>query len=595
MKIFLRNRNNFIKLAAAIFLISCVMAIIVAVAGNVSGSYDENKTGEGSGIQEQNREGTDEIPEETGEPDMPEIPYALESFGGYLEELYREGRKTELDSNIISTRLSLKDAALLAERSPMLEHIRLYEEDELTINTGGICILAADVNGDGLEDIIEYGPDYNGDDANMLYIYLGREDDGFELSYSQPLFDTKVLWNDIIEVARYEEETYLLFRERVYGDWWKKEAAVVTAYWLFDGKPAGKLTLEYKCRDISVTITENEGAYDVSFLEEHRMSLYHVVNYWHCGVKYEYTDLYGSGETQTFEWEDEETYEVLMDGYVEKYMAQQEPYVVGRDVEWGYNITGMSHIYESDLNNDGIMEKYLKDVKELWLYENGFPRLGYSRGVPYITGEYYGNHEGRHGLMYYVESEGEETDFLKMCGLDIWEGEMTPQYFWVEQTDRGNVTYIAYQDGDEYRQHIEGYLIQGDEYKRVVSADYIPQIECIVSCEVLGEESDGVDYIIHCAKDRMSFELEWNEENEQNETINHNIRMLLEEESGKIDFQGREISTIGYHPIEATKAELVVDCLIYPENQWEPGPPCIRILINLVTGECRKIDYCVIY
>ena len=320
------------------------------------------------------------------------------------------------------------------------------------------------------------------------------------------------------------------------------------------------------------------------------MSLYHVANYEHCGVLYDYMDLYGSGETETIGWEGDEAYEVLMDGYVKKYMAQQEPYVVGRDVEWGYNITNMGHMYESDLNNDGVMEKYLKGVKELWLYDGGFPRIGYPLGVPYITGEYYGNHEGRHGLMYYVESEGEETDFLKMCGLDIWAGEMTPQYFWVEQTDRGNVTYITYQDGDEHRQHIEGYLIQGEGYKRVVSADYVPQIECNVSYEVPGEESDGVDYIIHRAKDKMSIELEWDEENGQNETINHNIRMLLEEESGKIDFQGREINTIGYRPIEATKVKLVVDCFIYPKNQWEPGPPCVRISIDLVTGECRKID-----
>ena len=130
-------------------------------------------------------------------------------------------------------------------------------------------------------------------------------------------------------------------------------------------------------------------------------------------------------------------------------------------------------MYECDLNNDGITERYLKAVKELWMYETGFPSIGYGwGGLPHITGEYYGIHEGRHGLMYYMESEGEETDFFKMCGLDIWAGEMTPQYFWVEQTDRGNVTYITYQDGEEHRQHIEGYLIQGMH----MSGSFLPNI-----------------------------------------------------------------------------------------------------------------------
>ena len=67
----------------------------------------------------------------------------------------------------------------------------------------------ADINGDGIDDVIGYGPDENGYSANMLNIYLGTEDGGVVLSYSRPLFDTWVKWTDTIEVVRYEEETYL--------------------------------------------------------------------------------------------------------------------------------------------------------------------------------------------------------------------------------------------------------------------------------------------------------------------------------------------------------------------------------------------------
>lgn len=608
MKIFPRHSNGFIKLAAAIFLISCTIGISLAVACIFSGNSYENITVEILGIREQDREGNDGRPEEPEKSEVSEVPYALERFGRYLEELYREGRRTELDSLVISRRLSLKDAALLAEKSPLLEHIRSYEENELMIITGGICLLAADVNGDGLEDLIEYGPDeeYRGS-ANMLNIYLGKEDGGVGLSYSQPLFSTRVQWNDIIEVARYGEETYLLFRDRSRGEYYSwEEEGVLAAYWLSDGRPMGKLNLDYICSDINVTITENAGAYDVGFLTENRLSLYHVAYKLHCDVQCDWLgSRHGSGETEINSWERKqeeafkEAYEVLCDRYVKKYRAQQQPYVEGwdGDPQVHYHITGMSNMYECDLNNDGIMEKYLKGVKELWMYETGFSTIGYSMGLPHITGEYYGIHEGRNGLMYYIESEGEETDFLKMCGLDIWAGEMTPQYFWVEQTDRGNVTYITYQDGDEHRQRIEGYLIQGDMYERVICAEYVPELECRVSYKVMGKEPDGVDYLVHLAKDSKSFELEWEEENGQKGSINRNIRALLEEKMETVALQkgeDRERMTVYYHPIEATREQFVVDCMIFFNNPHNTSAmnctSYFRVSIDLITGECREID-----
>ena len=97
-----------------------------------------------------------------------------------------------------------------------------------------------------------------------------------------------------------------------------------------------------------------------------------------------------------------------------------------------------------------------------------------------------------------------------MCGLDIWERELTPQYFWVEQTEMDNITYITFQDENEHKQYIEGYFIQGDSYERVISAEYIPSIECSIDYEVI-EESDNIGYIVHLSKDRKSLEFEWND------------------------------------------------------------------------------------
>lgn len=613
MKEFPRRKNRFIILVSAIFFVFCAIGICFAVAYLFRENRKEVKVGKSSETQTQEWEGEDEEsqgPEERAKLQEPvgteseKIPSALENFGKYLEELYREGRRTELDSQVISRRLSLKEAALMAEGAPLLEHIKAYEEDELMIVTGGICILAADVNGDGQEDLIEYGPDAeNADTANMLNIYLGQEGGRFELSYSQPLFSTMVEWSDIIEVVRHEEETYLLFRDRTrseYSGW--KEEGVLAAYWLLGGRPMGKLNLDYICSDVNMTVTESAGVWDASFLTENRLSLYHVDYRQHCKVECDWLgSKHGSGETEIFPRQDEETnddYEVLCDGYVRKYRAQQEPYAGewAGDPQWHYNITGMTTMYESDLNNDGVTEKYLKAVKALWMCESGFLSLGYSSDLPHITGEYYGIHEGRYGLMYYIESEGEETDFFKMCGLDIWAGEMTPLYFWVEQTERGNVTYISYQDGDEHRQCMEGYLIQGDSYERVLCAEYVPQIECSVSYKAM-DESDGVDYIICRARDRRSFELEWEDENELQESVNCNIKVLLEEKMGNEAFLEEEewkYMTVRYHPVEATMEKLVVDCMIF-YNDPNNTPAMdhsqnFRVSINLETGKCGEAE-----
>lgn len=57
----------------------------------------------------------------------------------------------------------------MADGSPLLEHLEGYTRDMPNINSRGICVLTADVDGDGLEDVIEYGPEWDGEEANMLF------------------------------------------------------------------------------------------------------------------------------------------------------------------------------------------------------------------------------------------------------------------------------------------------------------------------------------------------------------------------------------------------------------------------------------------
>ena len=308
--------------------IVCIISIMASVACNHTGADtntgndERNKLGiEDSCIQESSSVKNTEIALEETKP-VPKMD-ALENFGRYLEKIITEGRKTELDSQIISTRLNIEEAALLAEKSPLLEHIRYYAEDQLTIITGGICILTADINGDGIDDVIEYGPDENdyenGYRANMLNIYLGTEDGGVVLSYSQLLFDTRVKWTDTIEVVRYEEEAYLLFMDGVYHN---LRSLGINAYRISDGVPRDKLKLDYICSGVNVVIMDNKDAYDTGFLEENSVSLYHTANSYHCDISYSCGLVYyGSGETKG------ENSDELYDKYVEKYTAEQKPYV----------------------------------------------------------------------------------------------------------------------------------------------------------------------------------------------------------------------------------------------------------------------------
>lgn len=614
------KHNYFIMTATSILLMLCIIGIALS-----------EDTGDGEIVEHEEisvilEEGSvsvnDEISEKTDEPEKTEnteqadeagkteepekykeseIPYELESFGKYLELLYREGRRTELDDRIISEIVDHEKAAALAGKSPLLEHLGKKAEGKKIFATYECYAFTADVNGDGVEDVVEYGPygEIDGVDTCVVVIYLGMEGGGFTLSCSKPIFPiASPQFNDavIIDIVEYGGEAYLLFR---WGyDSSNEHQGRVTAYWISDGMLNGKLELNWECQDIEVTVTEREDGYNVGFLVTDRMRMYHAVNNEHCNIDLSEEDLWwdrcGGGEIMSsLDWkeENEEADKALWDGYVKKYTEEKMSYLEKYDEEIDDSgVYVMVDMYESDLNNDGITEKYVKKTGKLWLCDAVF---WYSMR-PFITGEYYGVHEGRQGLIYYMESGGEETDFLKICGLDIWGGEMTPQNFWVEKTEKGNVTYIAYQDGEEHRQLIEGYLIKGDEYERVVSAWYIPEIECSIDYMPV-DEPEGVGYVVYRSKDAKSFEMKWGESNDKEEMINRRIRELLEEAMGTIDLQGGKLGNVGYEPKEAEEEKFVADCTIYYSVPWREGQDeerflkDFRICIDTVTGECEGI------
>ena len=87
-----RHYNNFISVVAVLLFIICFTGIIITITYYTTENHKINASKKSSSVQQEMCENNNERPAES------EIPHALENFGKYLEEIYTEGRNTELDS-----------------------------------------------------------------------------------------------------------------------------------------------------------------------------------------------------------------------------------------------------------------------------------------------------------------------------------------------------------------------------------------------------------------------------------------------------------------------------------------------------------------
>ncbi len=522
----------------------------------------------------------------------------LEEFGQYIEQMCREGRRAEIDDYVISESISLEEAAVLSEKTPIMKYLKSYAENSFTIPTDGICIITADVNSDGIDDLIEYGPAddnalWNWEIANRLVIYLGKEDGSYELAYFQPVFDTEVGWTDLIEVLRYKDEVYLLFCGQ-------REQYKMTIYWLSEGIPCGKLIFSYQCTSVNVDLEEYDKDFNCDWLLSKSLEIYHTINYYHCNCR-TYDRLLNLGSAE-IEVSDEKRIKNLHDRYGEKEIAELNELL---DKYNGVKLSGTIPIGEStkplmsDIDNDGIWEEYIKLTGQAVVEESGMPERGLHRYYDVLPGEAEWMHSGRHGgksrLFYYMEKSGEETDFMKLCGLDIWMEGLVPQSFFVEETPRGNITYIVYQDINEFVQQIEGYLIKEGTYEKVVSLRYTPIMEFSFQYE-FKEEGAGnrITYVTCLTEDNKSVNIKWKENNGLEDKINQNIQRVIEKKMAEIDWEENLFLILDYFPIKATDEIFVMDYIIYYKVPWETvwdekHTEIFSMEVNLVTGECREI------
>ncbi len=511
----------------------------------------------------------------------------LEEFGKQIEQMCREGRRAEIDNYVISESLSMEEAALLAEKEPALKHMKEYLNllDE-------VCILFADINNDGIEDIIEYAPaqdryDMISELSNRIYTYLGNENEEYKLVYSQPLFDTKAEYDDIIQILLYENETYLLFSDQ-------EDQYKMTIYWLSEGIPCGRFEFEYQCIDVNAEVIKNEILN--SEIINKSMDIYHNINLNHCSCSRLNESLnYGNAETMIT---DERKIGELKAGYGKEEMAELSVLLKEYENAWLWMIPNAEIAFMGDINNDGNVEEYIKQTSSVWICDSSVlkTRQGRRYNVLFGNGEWKCNvrHGGKNRIFYYMKTGNEETDFKKLCGLDIWANELIPQYFLVDETPQGNITYIIYQDISEFEQRIEGYIIKEGTYEHVVSVKYTPVLECSSNYEF--GENKGVNYAIYRTEDQRSVRLAWiDEEEAPKEQINQNIRCMIEKKIAEIGEEECSFVYLGYWPIKATDEILILEYSIAYDipwgNEWDrKWTEIYSMEVDLITGECREID-----
>ena len=531
----------------AVFIL-CMAAVLALAAW---------KIGKEPGMPEHGERNRADAPEEQGDP--------MKAFGEFLEREYREGKKQDLGNYVISRRLTVGEAAALAEGSPVLAYMKGYYADPSLIPQSGLCILSADINFDGLEDLVEYVPAgeklswYKREvgTANRLVIYLGEEGGGYRLSYSQMLFPTECDVRGTIEVLEYGNEAYLLFSGKYTPGSLNNS---MTFYRLRDGIPCGKMDFTYRCRDMDVQVLWNTGVCDLTEWDGKWMDIYHGIDSYHCSCYAGSTEVRcGDAETEAGNGED--------------------------------TALGVPACFAGDIDNDGMPEVYARWTGPETEYLPDKSTGG--NGPELVLSHWGGSHGVRTRLFYYMGTSGGETDFRQMCGLDLWEGGLVPQWFWLKKTYTGNVTCVARQDKNGHEMRVDGYLIRYGTYKRVFSVRCVPEMECRTVYEYGGEGNTGFFFFL--SEDGMLC-MHMEGDGELQETVNRNIRDLFEGKMSGDDSAGGEFAYAEYWPAKVNGDVFYLDCAAVCSEENDAGEQRLwreeiwGLEINLLTGECREVE-----
>lgn len=516
-----------------------------------------------------NQEIMEEVSEKSAIVEATREVSALESFGNFYGRLLEEGRLEELKPYIISRPLSQDEVIALGE----YETLSYFKELGVgKYNARIVTVLEVDFDGDGKKDILECDLDNcipGLPDTNSLTLYR-MEGGDFTMMYSQPRFDRIGSSHaDEVLVVRYGGEVFLLCRT---GS--QVTSSETGIYWFRDWEPVGKCCVSSIWQSVKV-----EDKVDDSF--SNRKYMYEILiedvsaeaGYEDCAEKIckdapiiaseggspivnvyeahfvEKQDtlggyFWGSAEECLTEQVIKKEADGEINAFVERY-AGNSGITRETDAEtlsrfWAWN----GQMFQSDINNDGIMEMYVKRAGTSQLYD---------------TSKQY----DASGLGYYMESGGRKTDLMDMCGLDIWEGELIPRMFWVEEADGRNITFLVYQSADRWSFEIVGYDIDGGKYTEILKVGGHALVECTYEYEWKEEgKTEGLPYGVRMAYDDIEHVVLYGmEDREKQERINRAIEEWLRNEIENGRLQGNYADRrepAHYVLYRATEDELVV-------------------------------------
>ncbi len=510
------------------------------------------------------------------------LPTALEQFGAYLGELLTEGRWAELDRHVISRPIEWEEAADMAELDPAFEHFALYGKQRA--NSAGMLMAEADVDGDGIGDVIEYQPEVGGYRITVclqysMTIYAGRPEGGYKVMYSRPYLDAYALYTGRLAAVEYGDGIFLILEAHD-----PLSPHRVDVYQVDESGLSGRLRIDYERTGMDAGIE-----YCQSGMEEKAQELcMKAEEYYETLLRHPASIIGDAEEAIDAGTERYKLLERIDEQRREKYTDRYGTDDRGNGYTFGIVMSGSkAEAQRVDIDNDGEMEACAKA-------EHILGRMGGS-GRFYKTGELYGNgrHEGRKGLDYVIEDEGEGTDFKKLCGLDIWQGEYTPQAFWVNRCGEKNITFIAYADREYVGMRIEGYCIRNGGYERVLSVEYRPRIMCRLRYDRRKGNWDGgvVRYVVNMVfRGERKFPKIYGMEDEE---LQEEINGRLEEKLGaKIDDYLSEHQTKKYVGslcnVELASEKYVVLLYqpVYRFVSWDRGwGEYIYVGINLENGE----------
>lgn len=477
----------------------------------------------------------------------------------YLKELIANNNWNEIEQYVISRRLTWEEAAEMADKSPAFKNFAEYEE--LFFNSKEAVIMEADVNGDGILDIIEYLPDVgqlpNGsgmsypDAQYTLTIFDGGSH--FNVMYYQPWFDTLMYSGDEILVIEYEKNIFLLFGRGC-------KEVTITGYRMKDGEFADRFLLDTEYVEIKPEIMQCKDG----FQKKAEILCNRATEYFGADT----TSGLFHGSAETLLDEDSDDYMQLKEISQEEkleYAIRFQELAGGNGMYFSPAIGSSASIMcRCDIDNDGEDEMYVKVRGEL----NMTSWVGYNWHA-IMTNELYGNgkHEGKYGLKYTMVKKGERIDFEKICGLDIWNSENTPQMFWVDKSGNENITYLQYEDiryGGGGK--IEAYDIKSEGYEKVMEVCYAPVCSFQEKYERNKYRASQLSYTVRMSAKLGTAEI-FGMENQQLQTrINDGIKVLLWEKllerlnrndspifSGKVDinvFSATDEKVVIYFLIE---------------------------------------------